>query len=44
MSLDVDHFTRWLDDVGDRDLDVVLEIKDKEVSALAAAAVVAGHG
>ncbi|GAB3689538.1 UV DNA damage repair endonuclease UvsE [Angustibacter aerolatus] len=44
VSLDVDHFTRWLDDVGDRDLDVVLEIKDKEVSALAAAAVVAGHG
>jgi UV DNA damage endonuclease len=43
QSLDLAHFEAWLDEVGDTDVDVVLEIKDKEPSAVAAAGVVAAR-
>lgn len=35
LSVDLDDFGRFADILGDRDVDIVLEIKDKEASALA---------
>jgi UV DNA damage endonuclease len=42
-SIDPVHFEAWLDEVGDVDVDVILEIKDKEPSAVAAAALAAAR-
>jgi UV DNA damage endonuclease len=40
QSIDIDDFAGVLAEIGDRDLDIMLEIKDKEQSALAAMALV----
>jgi UV DNA damage endonuclease len=42
VSIDIDDFTRTLDQLGGRDVDIMLEIKDKEASALKALEVIRG--
>ncbi|MGI8405424.1 MAG: UV DNA damage repair endonuclease UvsE [Thermomicrobiales bacterium] len=36
LSIDIDDFAKVIDDLGDRDVDIMLEIKDKEQSVLKA--------